>query len=136
MNRRNFKVRIKNLNVKEPFALIHSPSYQSIYKQYDDMMIRLGYTLVEHTVDKTTTAYVYYPLKMELAYRKERHKLNRKKNGKPIGRRPRPVTKSLFPGAPRARPRRLVKLKAVKWRLPEHEVLVEITMLFPTQKYK
>ena len=123
MNRRNFKVRIKNLNLKETFLLVHSPNEHDLYLKYDSMLTKQGFTLVDHgSGGKNTKSYTYYPINLEVKHRKEQRAKNRTKTGKPRARRP---------GIGRIRP-----LRRSKWRKPEFEVLLEITALIPTPKYR
>lgn len=123
MNRRNFKVRIKNLNLKETFALVHSPSEHALYAKYDALLRRQGFIMLDHKISgKNTKTYIYYPSLLEQKYRRSRRALMRTKTGKPKARKP----SRILPRRPRG---------SISWRKPEFEVLLEITMLFPTPKF-
>lgn len=128
MNRRNFKVRIKNLNLKETFLLVHSPNEHDLYIKYDAMLTKQGFTMVDHgSGGKNTKSYVYYPYNLELKHRKEQRAKHRTKTGKPRARR-----LSIGRIGPRPRP----AMRRAQWRKPEFEVTLEITMLTPTPKYR
>jgi len=130
MNRRNFKVRIKNINLKETFLLVHSPSEHELYDRFSKMLEKQGLTMVDHNVlsGKNTKTYVFYPYNLELKHRKEQRAKNRTKTGKPRVQR-RLVNSS--GGLRRIRP-----MRRVSWRKPEFEVLLEVTKLYPTPRFK
>jgi hypothetical protein len=125
MNRRNFKVRLKNINLKETFSLEHSPSEHDIYAKYDKLLNKQGFSLVTHETNGKTKTYSYYPINLEEKRRKEVRAKNRTKTGKP-----RRSSRLLRPG--RIGPRR----PRVDWRKPEFMVTLEITMLHETPKYR
>jgi hypothetical protein len=127
MNRRNFKVRIKNTNLKDTFMLVHSPTEYDLYEKYDAMLTKQGYCMVTHAVDGTCKTYTYYPTNLEIKHRKEARAKNRTRSGKPRARRPGAV------GG-----RRLIRpsSRLASWRKPEFLVFLEITMLHPTPKYR
>lgn len=127
MNRRNFKVRLKNINLKETFALEHAANEYDLYARYDRMLTKQGLTLVTHNSSgKNTKTYIYYPANLEIKHRKEQRAKLRTKSGKAKVRRL---------GVGRIRPLRPLR-RASPWRKPEFEVLLEITMLSPVPKYR
>lgn len=126
MNRRNFKVRIKNSTLKTAFSLEHSPTEHEIYTKYDTLLSKQGYCMVTHKTDGNCKTYTYYPYNLELKHRKEHRAKNRTKTGKPKARRSNGMR------IIRARP----PGRTVAWRKPEYMVFLEITMLHPTPKYK
>lgn len=125
MNRRNFKVRIKNSSLKNAFSLEHSPNEHAIFLKYDALLTKQGYCMVTHKTDGKTKIYTYYPQNLEIKHRKEHRAKNRTKTGKP--RRNRNGMRII-----RARPPGV----RTYWRKPEYMVSLEITMLYPTAKYK
>lgn len=114
---RNFKVRIKNLNLKQTFWLVQGESIFEVLQRFQKIILPLGYHLSSH---KNPTAnsrtYIFYPD----AVRRQQRKDAMKDKRNAIVRK----SKRIFP-------RRRYP------RIPEHEVHLEIVQLkdIPVSNY-